>query len=156
MQRVLSARVTVEGAAVGEIGAGLLVFAGAAAGDSPQDAGWLARKVAEMRLFPDQRGRFDRSLLETGGAALVISQFTLFADTRRGRRPSFFDAAPPDAAEPLIARLMEELAALGVPVAGGRFGAHMVVESENDGPVTISLDSAERGGRPDGPGTPGD
>ncbi len=141
VQRVSHARVAVDGEVVGEIGAGLLVYVGVAGGDGEQQARWLAGKVAELRLFPDDQGRFDRSLLDTGGAALVVSQFTLLADTRRGRRPSFFDAAPPELAEPLVARVIAELRDRGVDVASGRFGARMLVASENDGPVTITLDS---------------
>lgn len=141
VQRVSHARVAVDGEVVGEIGAGLLVYVGVAGGDGEQQARWLAGKVAELRLFPDDQGRFDRSLLDTGGAALVVSQFTLLADTRRGRRPSFFDAALPELAEPLVARVIAELRDRGVDVASGRFGARMLVASENDGPVTITLDS---------------
>ncbi len=144
IQRVTRARVVVEGEVAGEIGPGLLVYAGVAGGDGPDEARWLAHKLAELRVFPDEEGRFDRSLLDVGGAALVVSQFTLLADTRRGRRPSFTDAARPEVAEPLIEQLMAALRALGVSVAGGHFGAHMLVESENDGPVTILLDSADR------------
>jgi D-tyrosyl-tRNA(Tyr) deacylase len=144
IQRVTRARVVVEGEVAGEIGPGLLVYAGVAGGDGPDEARWLARKLAELRVFPDDEDRFDHSLLDVGGAALVVSQFTLLADTRRGRRPSFTDAARPEVAEPLIEQLMAALRALGVTVAGGRFGAHMLVESENDGPVTILLDSADR------------
>ena len=128
---------------VGEIERGLLIYVGVAPGDGPAEAEWLARKLAEMRIFPDEQGRFDRSLTDVRGAALVVSQFTLFADTRRGRRPSFLDAAPPDVAEPVMEQLMQALRDRGVTVAGGRFGAHMAVESENDGPVTITLDSVE-------------
>lgn len=144
LQRVTRASVAVDGEVVGAIDGGLLVYVGVADADGEDEARWLARKLAEMRLFPDERGRFDRSLLEAGGAALVVSQFTLLADTRRGRRPSFTAAAPPEVAEPLVQSVMGELRALGVTVAGGRFGAHMLVESENDGPVTITLDSDER------------
>ena len=144
IQRVTRARVVVDGEVAGEIGPGLLVYAGVADGDGPDEARWLAHKLAELRVFPDDDGRFDRSLLEVDGAALVVSQFTLLANTRRGRRPSFTDAARPEVAEPLIEQLMAALRALGVTVAGGRFGAHMLVESENDGPVTIPLDSADR------------
>ncbi len=147
LQRVSRARVTLVGDSeevAGEIGRGLLVYVGVAEGDTPDEAAWLARKLAELRIFEDDAGRFDRSLLDVGGAALVVSQFTLFADTRRGRRPSFTDAARPEAAEPLVERVIEELRALGVPVEAGRFGAHMLVESVNDGPVTIALDSADR------------
>ena len=144
IQRVTRARVVVDGQVAGEIGTGLLVYAAVAGDDGPDEARWLARKLAELRVFADDEGRFDRSLLDVGGAALVVSQFTLLADTRRGRRPSFTDAARPEVAQPLIEQLMAALAEFGVAVAGGRFGAHMLVESENDGPVTIPLDSAER------------
>jgi D-tyrosyl-tRNA(Tyr) deacylase len=147
VQRVNRARVTIAGDATevtGEIGHGLLVYVGVAEGDAPDEAAWLARKVAELRIFEDDAGRFDRSLVDVRGAALVVSQFTLFADTRRGRRPSFVGAARPAVAEPLVERVIEELRGLGVTVAGGRFRAHMLVESENDGPVTIALDSADR------------
>ena len=128
----------------GEIGAGLLVYVGVADEDGEAEARWLARRLAEMRLFPDAQGRFDRSLLDAGGGALIVSQFTLLADTRRGRRPSFLAAAAPELAAPLVERVMSELRTLGVTVAGGRFGAHMAVESVNDGPVTITLDSDDR------------
>lgn len=144
IQRVVSARVTVDGDLAGQIGPGLLVYAGVAEGDGDEEARWLAARIAQLRIFDDEAGRFDRSLLDTGGAALVVSQFTLIADTRRGRRPSFTGAAAPDVAAPLIERVIDELRSLGVPVERGRFGAHMLVESENDGPVTITLDSADR------------
>ena len=144
VQRVSSARVTVDDQETGAIGAGLLVYLGVAAGDSIVEAGWLARKIAELRILPDDAGRFDRSLLDVDGAALVISQFTLLADTRRGRRPAFTEAAPPAEAEPLIEAFCTALRALGIETATGRFGAHMLVESTNDGPVTIILDTAER------------
>ena len=144
LQRVSRARVTVGDEVAGEIGAGLLVYVGVAAGDGEHEARWLARTIAETRIFPDAQGRFDRSLLDAGGGALIVSQFTLLADTRRGRRPSFLAAAAPELAAPLIERVMSELRTLGVTVAGGRFGAHMAVESVNDGPVTITLDSDDR------------
>ena len=146
LQRVTHARVFVGDEVVGEIGRGLLVYVGVASGDAPEEVAWLARKVAELRLFPADVGEgarsMERSLLETGGAALLVSQFTLLADTSNGRRPSFFDAAPPEAALPLLDALATDLRARGIGVATGRFGAHMRVESENDGPVTIWLDSA--------------
>ncbi|MCC6238531.1 MAG: D-tyrosyl-tRNA(Tyr) deacylase [Dehalococcoidia bacterium] len=144
VQRVTSARVTVEGIETGAISLGLLVYLGVAEGDGPAEVEWLARKVAELRIFEDAAGRFDRSLLDVGGAALVVSQFTLLADTRRGRRPSFTEAARPEVAAPLVDAVARALEALGVAVAVGRFGAHMLVESVNDGPVTILLDSADR------------
>lgn len=144
VQRVTSARVTIDGEISGEIATGLLVYVGVADGDGEDEARWLATKIAQLRIFDDDEGRFDRSLLDSGGSALIVSQFTLLADTRRGRRPSFTGAARPEVAEPLVELVMAELRTLGVTVAGGRFGAHMMVQSENDGPVTIPLDSAER------------
>jgi D-tyrosyl-tRNA(Tyr) deacylase len=132
----------VEGEAVGAIGPGLAVLLGAARGDVAEDAERLARKTAELRIFPDAAGRFNLSLLDVGGEALVVSQFTLLADTRRGRRPDFMAAAPPEEAEPLVERYVSVLKEMGVPVATGRFGAHMLVEIHNDGPVTILLDTA--------------
>lgn len=143
-QRVTSARVTVHGTKTGAIEGGLLVYLGIAEGDGPDEAAWLARKLAELRIFEDDAGRFDRSLLDVGGAALVVSQFTLYGDTRRGRRPSFTDAARPEVAAPLVEALCRDLEALGVTVAQGQFGAHMLVECVNDGPVTILFDSADR------------
>lgn len=143
LQRVASASVSVEGEAVAEIERGLLLFVGAAAGDTAADASALAAKVATLRIFPDEAGRFDRVLLDTGDAALVISQFTLLAETRRGRRPSFDRAARPEEARTLVAQFGRALAALGVPVAYGRFGASMRVTLINDGPVTILLDTRE-------------
>jgi D-aminoacyl-tRNA deacylase len=137
-QRVSEARVRVSGEVVGEIGAGLCVLLGVARGDG--DPAPLAGKVARLRVFPDADGRFDRSLLDVGGAALVVSQFTLIADTAKGNRPSFSGAAPPEEAEPVYERFCAELEALRVPVARGVFGAKMAVELVNDGPVTIVLD----------------
>jgi D-tyrosyl-tRNA(Tyr) deacylase len=144
VQRVTRAHVTIDGETSGEIAAGLLAYVGVAEGDGEDEARWLATKIARLRIFDNDEGQFDHSLLDSGGAALVVSQFTLLADTRRGRRPSFTGAARPEVAEPLVELVMAELRTLGVTVAGGRFGAHMMVESENDGPVTITLDSAER------------
>ncbi len=144
VQRVARARVTVEGETTGEVGPGLLVYLGVAPEDGPAEVAWLAKKVAELRVFPDAAGRFDRSVEDMGGSVLVVSQFTLFADTRRGRRPAFTDAAPPEVAAPLVDDVMAALAARGLTVAGGRFGAHMLVDAVNDGPVTIILDSADR------------
>jgi D-tyrosyl-tRNA(Tyr) deacylase len=135
VQRVSRARVTPGG----EIGPGLCVLLGVAAGDSAADAGRLAGKVARLRIFADDEGRFDRSLLESGGAALVVSQFTLIADTARGNRPSFSDAAPPEEAEPVYEAFCAALRALGIRVETGVFGARMAVELVNDGPVTIVL-----------------
>jgi len=133
--------VRVEGEVVGAVGAGLCVLLGVARGDGEEEAAKLAGKVARLRVFADDDGRFDRCLLDTGGAALVVSQFTLLADTAKGNRPSFTGAAPPEEAEPLYERFCAELAALGVPVARSVFGAAMQVELVNDGPVTVILDA---------------
>ena len=140
IQRVRDARVSIEGRVAGEIGPGLSVLLGIARGDGEEQAARLAGKVARLRVFPDEAGRFDRSVVETGGAVLVVSQFTLIADTAKGNRPSFSGAARPEDAEPLVERVAAELRALGVPVETGAFGAHMAVELVNDGPVTIVLD----------------
>ena len=139
-QRVTEARVRVDGRVAAEVGPRLCVLLGVARGDGPEAAGRLAEKVARLRIFPDESERFDRSLLDTGGAALVVSQFTLIADTSKGNRPSFAGAASPEEAEPLYERFCEELGRLGVPVGRGVFGAKMAVELVNDGPVTIVLD----------------
>jgi D-aminoacyl-tRNA deacylase len=143
IQRVDSASVTVDGRIVGEIGPGLLLLVGVGAGDDDAVARRIAAKVAETRIFADDEGRFNRSLLETGGAALVVSQFTLLADLRKGRRPSFIDAAPGEIAEPIIDAFCEALKLPGITVATGTFGAKMSVSLVNDGPVTIVLDSAD-------------
>jgi D-tyrosyl-tRNA(Tyr) deacylase len=140
VQRVSSARVVVDGEAVGAIGRGLCVLLGMARNDGEEDAERLARRIARLRIFENEEGRFDRSLLDVGGQALVVSQFTLIADTAKGNRPSYTGAAPPEVAEPLYERFCEALRALGVPVATGVFGARMAVEITNDGPVTIVLD----------------
>ncbi len=143
IQRVSRASVEVDGEAVGAIGAGSLILLGVAAGDGIDEARRLARKAAELRIFEDADGHFNLSLLDGGGEALVVSQFTLLADTRRGRRPSFTEAAAPEVAEALVLEFEESLRAAGLHVASGRFGAHMKVELVNDGPVTIMLDSAD-------------
>jgi len=143
IQRVSRASVQVEGKTVGAIGRGLVVLLGVAQGDGVDDARRLAQKTAEMRIFEDAEGRFNLSLLDTGGEALVVSQFTLLADTRRGRRPSFTEAAPPEVAEALVGEFEEALRGLGVTVASGRFRAHMQVDLVNDGPVTIIIDTAD-------------
>jgi D-tyrosyl-tRNA(Tyr) deacylase len=140
VQRVASARVRVGGEVQAEIDAGVCVLLGVARGDGADDAARLAGKVARLRIFENEEGRFDRSLLDIGGAALVVSQFTLIADTAKGNRPSFSEAAPPEAAEPLYEGFCAALRALGVRVETGVFGARMAVELVNDGPVTIVLD----------------
>ena len=124
----------------GTIGPGLCILLGVAAGDGPQTADRLAQKIANLRIFGNEEGKFDRSLVETGGAALVVSQFTLLADTRKGNRPSFTHAARPGDAEPLVERFADALRELGVAVETGVFGARMVVELVNEGPVTIVVD----------------
>jgi D-tyrosyl-tRNA(Tyr) deacylase len=144
LQRVTRAEVRAGDETVGAIGRGLVVFLGVGPADDDAAADGLARTVAELRIFADEEGRTNRSLLDVGGNALVVSQFTLFADTRRGRRPGFSGAAPPDLAERLYQRFAAALDELGVPVATGRFGAAMAVELVNDGPFTIWLDTAER------------
>lgn len=141
VQRVRRAEVRVDGQVVGQIGEGVLVYLGAGKGDGPRDVGALAEKVAHLRIFPDERLSMNRSVHDVGGAALIISQFTLFGDCRRGRRPSFNDALEPGEAESLIAAFARDLEARGIVVAAGRFGAMMDVDSVNWGPVTILLDS---------------
>jgi D-tyrosyl-tRNA(Tyr) deacylase len=141
IQRVSSASVAVDGEVVGAIAGGLLVLAGVRHGDTADIARRLAAKTAELRIFPDEGGRFNRSLQDVSGEALVVSQFTLYGDTRKGRRPSFNDAAPPEVAEPLIVAYVDALEAAGVSVSQGRFGAHMQVALVNDGPVTVIIDS---------------
>jgi D-aminoacyl-tRNA deacylase len=141
VSRVRWARVLVGDELVGEIGPGLLVLVGVGIADGDAEAAWLAAKVAGLRVFGDDQGRMNRSLAETGGGALVVSQFTLYGDARRGRRPSYVAAAAPEQAAPLVEAVAKALAAEGVQVARGRFGAHMTVESAGDGPVTILLDS---------------
>jgi D-tyrosyl-tRNA(Tyr) deacylase len=141
VQRVSSASVRVDGETVGSCGSGLLVLVGVAREDTAATAARLAVKVARLRIFENDEGRFDRSLLDMSGEALVVSQFTLLADTRKGTRPSFSDAAAPEVAEPLVESVCDALRELGVPVETGVFGAKMEVELVNDGPVTIVLDT---------------
>ncbi|MCB1509198.1 MAG: D-tyrosyl-tRNA(Tyr) deacylase [Hyphomicrobiaceae bacterium] len=143
VQRVSRARVTVDGETTGAIDAGLLVYLGIGPEDGEREVAWVTSKVADLRVFPDEAGRFDRSVTDIAGSVLVVSQFTLYGDTRRGRRPSFTDAAPPEVAAPLVDRVMDAIRDRGLRVEGGRFGAHMLVDAVNDGPVTILLDSAD-------------
>jgi D-aminoacyl-tRNA deacylase len=140
VQRVAAARVVVDGEGVGEIGPGLCVLLGVARGDDEAAAKRFAEKVARLRIFENEEGKFDRSVLDTGGSALVVSNFTLIADTAKGNRPSFTEAAPPEDADRLYEAFCSALRALGAPVETGTFGARMEVELVNDGPVTIVLD----------------
>lgn len=141
LQRVSQASVTVEGQIVGQIGQGLLILVGIGHQDSELQVKALVDKIVNLRIFEDEQGKMNLSLLDIGGQALVVSQFTLYADARKGRRPSFTDAALPALAEPLVERFKSSIAAHGLTVAGGVFGAHMSVQLINDGPVTIWLDS---------------
>ena len=141
LQRVRSGRVSVAGRQIAAIGPGLVLLLGIAPTDGEAQARLLAEKVANLRIFADEQGKMNRSVLEVGGEALVVSQFTLYADARKGRRPSFTDAAPPELADPLVTRFAELLAAQGVPTRTGEFGADMLVEIANDGPVTIILET---------------
>jgi D-tyrosyl-tRNA(Tyr) deacylase len=143
VQRVSRAEVTVENETVGRIGGGLLVLLGVGQNDTGDDALYLADKIVELRIFPDEQGKMNRSLAESGGAMLVVSQFTLYGDCRKGRRPSFIDAAAPDKGEQLYLDFVAAVRASGVEVATGRFRAHMDVSLVNDGPVTMLLDSAK-------------
>lgn len=140
LQRVRQGRVLVDGNTVAEIDRGMVILLGIAPGDGQEQAHWLVEKVVNLRVFEDEDGKMNRSLLEAGGSALVVSQFTLYADARKGRRPSFTDAAPPEKAEPLVRLFSELLQQHGVPTQTGEFGAHMLVEIQNDGPVTIILE----------------
>ena len=140
LQRVSRASVTVDGEVVGSIGAGFLALVGFTKGDGSSQLEWMAEKIAGLRLFADDEGKMNRDVKHVGGGVLVVSQFTLYADARKGRRPSFVDAAPPDEAKSLYERFVEKLAARDVPVETGSFGALMDVELVNDGPVTLILD----------------
>jgi len=140
IQRVKTGKVTVEGQTVAEIAHGLVILLGIGQGDTEEHAHFLAGKIASLRIFEDEAGKFNKSILEVGGAAIVVSQFTLYADTRKGRRPSFTEAAAPAVAAPLVDQFAARLRALGIPTRSGVFGAHMLVEIENDGPVTIWLE----------------
>jgi D-aminoacyl-tRNA deacylase len=141
LQRVRSGRVLVAGHAIAEISQGFVILLGVGPEDGESQARILCEKIANLRVFEDEQGKMNRSLLEVGGQALVVSQFTLYADTRKGRRPSFTDAALPEIARPLVERFAEMLSELGVPTQTGEFGAHMLVEIINDGPVTIWLEA---------------
>ena len=141
LQRVTKASVSVGGEVVGRIGRGLVVFVGVASGDTEKDAQYLAQKTVSLRIFSDEEGRFNLSALDIKGELLVVSQFTLLADTRKGRRPSFIEAAPPAQAEEIFERFVEQARATGLRVETGRFQQYMQVEIHNDGPVTILLDS---------------
>lgn len=144
LQRVTSASVSIEGEEVGSIDRGLVVFLGVAAGDTEKDAQYLAQKIAGLRIFADKEGKFNLSALDVRGELLLVSQFTLMADTRKGRRPSFTGAAPPAQADKLFNYFVTQVKATGLKVATGRFQAYMHVDIQNDGPVTILLDSREK------------
>lgn len=144
VQRVLKASVSINGETVGAIGKGLVVFLGVGQGDTLEDARYLVDKVLNLRIFSDAQGRFNHSVQEVGGGILVVSQFTLYAETRKGRRPSFTQAASPQEAQPLYEQVVALFRQSGLPVATGRFQEHMLVEVLNDGPVSIWIDSADR------------
>ncbi len=141
LQRVTTGSVSLGDEEVGRIGRGLVVFLGGASGDTEKDAQYLAQKIANLRIFPDEEGKFNLSALDINGELLLVSQFTLLADTRKGRRPSFIEAAPPAQAEELFEYFVEQVRATGLKVETGRFQQYMQVEIHNDGPVTILLDS---------------
>lgn len=149
VQRVSEASVTVGGETVARIGRGLLVLLGIAAGDGEDAADWMADKVAGLRIFANDNGKFDRTVAEVGGAMLIVSQFTLCADVRKGRRPSFSQAAPPEHAVPLYERVAARAASLGLLVETGRFGAHMQVSLVNDGPVTLVVEGPQPAAQPE-------
>jgi D-aminoacyl-tRNA deacylase len=140
LQRVTSGKVTVDGKTVASIGRGLVVLLGIGNGDTEEQALFLAEKVAQLRIFEDEEGKFNRSILDVNGEAIVVSQFTLYGDAHKGRRPSFSDAAHPEIAAPLVDKFCEYLRAQGVPTQTGVFAAHMLVDIANDGPVTIWLE----------------
>lgn len=144
IQRVTESQVTVADAVVGRIEKGLVVLLGVASGDAEEEVAWLADKIVGLRVFEDEEGKMNRSLGEVGGAMLVVSQFTLYGDCRRGRRPSFTEAAPPELAERLYEAFVARVRAAGIEVATGRFREHMFVSLVNDGPVTLWIDTAER------------
>ena len=140
LQRVQRGRVSVDGDTIAAIERGLVILIGAGQADTPSEAEWLAEKSAVLRVFEDERGKTNLSVQDVGGEVLVVSQFTLYADSRKGRRPSFINAASPEIAQPLVDHFVDHLEGLGVSVQKGVFGAHMLVEIENDGPVTIILE----------------
>ncbi len=140
LQRVTRGRVTVDGRTIAEIGLGLVILLGIGPEDGDEQIDYLVKKIANLRIFEDDEGKMNLSVLDVGGQAIVVSQFTLYADTRKGRRPSFTRAAPPEVANPLVDRFAERLTAQGVPTQTGEFGAHMQVEIHNDGPVTIWME----------------
>lgn len=144
IQRVRRAQVIIDGRTVGQIGPGLVIFLGVRKGDGQEEVDWIAEKIAHLRIFEGDEGRMDRSVLEMRGEALVVSQFTLYGDVRKGRRPDFITAAGSLEAEPLYHRFVQGLAARGVPVQSGVFGARMLVELENDGPVTLVVETGDR------------
>jgi D-tyrosyl-tRNA(Tyr) deacylase len=144
LQRASRGKVTVGDRVVAEIGPGLVILIGVGHGDTQAEAEWLAEKCANLRIFEDEAGKMNRSVLEAGGEAIVVSQFTLLADSRKGRRPSFIDAALPEAAEPLVRHFAKALSAYGVPTQTGEFGAYMKVEIDNEGPVTILLERSPK------------
>lgn len=140
IQRVTQGRVSVAGRCVAQIGRGFVILVGVTHGDDDEKIHYLAEKIAHLRVFEDEQGKMNLSILDVGGEALLVSQFTLYADIRKGRRPAFTDAAPPEVAQPLVERFAEHFRHLGVPTQTGEFGAHMLVEIANDGPVTIWLE----------------
>jgi D-tyrosyl-tRNA(Tyr) deacylase len=152
LQRVSQAAVRVDAEVVGEVSRGWLALVGVHSSDTARDACWLAEKIAGLRAFPDEQGKMNRSVQDVKGGILVVSNFTLYGDCLKGRRPSFVAAARPEQAEPLIERLIEELRALGLPVASGRFGADMQIALVNDGPVTLIIETVAKDDRADSHG----
>lgn len=144
IQRVLEASVTVDGQVIGKIGRGFCILLGVHQDDTNVEVEWMVSKIAQLRIFEDREGKMNLSLLDVGGDALVVSQFTLYADCRKGRRPSFIDAAPPDLANPLYESFCQRLKVEGIPVETGLFGAKMAVALVNDGPVTVIIDTPSR------------
>ena len=144
IQRVTAASVKVDGEVIGRIGLGLVVLVGVAQGDSGEDVNYLVQKIPDLRIFADAEGKFNLSAMDIHGELLLVSQFTLLASTRKGRRPGFTDAAPPDVAEDLFNQFVAAVRATGLKVATGKFQAHMLVEIHNDGPVTIIMDSKDK------------